>query len=127
MVSSCAKLINDELYYYNMTDSSTLREIIHDGEWLLDQEEKIVERDLAGNLLTRSKFNIVEIATGVRRSGKSTILLWIGRSLRRKGKRVYYINFEDDRFFPDLTSTSPANQRLSNIEQIQMDPLQLCP
>ncbi|UCE74529.1 MAG: ATP-binding protein [Methanomassiliicoccales archaeon] len=78
-----------------------MREIIRDGEWLLDQEEILIERNLAKELLNRTGFQVVEVATGVRRAGKSTILLWIGRLLKKEGKRVYYINFEDDRFFPD--------------------------
>ena len=84
-----------------MTDISTLKEIIKDGEWLLDQEENLVERRLVNDLLNRARFGVVEVATGVRRAGKSTILLWAGRILKKKGRRVYYVNFEDDRFFPD--------------------------
>ena len=84
-----------------MTNLSSLREIVADGEWLLEQEETLVERALTDELLTRAEFGIVEVATGVRRAGKSTILLLIGRMQKKKGKRVYYINFEDDRFFPD--------------------------
>lgn len=91
----------DEIRYRIMTKLSTIKEIIKDGEWQLGQEETLVERSLVNVLLSRVKFGIVEIATGVRRAGKSTILLWIGRLLKKKGKRVYYINFEDDRFFPD--------------------------
>ncbi len=84
-----------------MTDLATLREILHDGDWFLEQEQEIFERDLGIDLFKRSKFNIVEVATGVRRSGKSTILLWIGRLLKKQNKKVYYLNFEDDRFFPE--------------------------
>jgi hypothetical protein len=82
-----------------MTNLSTLKEIISDGELLLSQKEKLVERSLVKELLNRRKFGVVEVATGVRRAGKSTILLWIGRLLKAKGDRVYYINFEDDRIF----------------------------
>jgi predicted AAA+ superfamily ATPase len=57
----------------------------------------------------------VEVATGVRRAGKSTILLWMGRLLKKKGKRVYYINFEDDRFFPDQKDF----QKLSSIMNLK--------
>lgn len=84
-----------------MTDISSLKEIIQDGLWLLDQDEPFIEREIANYLLNRKKFSVVEVATGVRRSGKSTILLWIGRLLKKKNKKIYYLNFEDDRLFPD--------------------------
>ena len=98
-----------------MTNLTALKEIVKDGEWLLDQEESLVERILAKELLKRTRFQVVEVATGVRRAGKSTILLWIGRLLRKKGKRVYYINFEDDRFFPDAKDF----QKLSSIMNLK--------
>ena len=98
-----------------MTNLSALKEIVKDGEWLLDQEESLVERILAKELLKRTRFQVVEVATGVRRAGKSTILLWIGRLLRKEGKRVYYINFEDERFFPDAKDF----QKLSSIMNLK--------
>ncbi|MBA3045900.1 MAG: ATP-binding protein [Euryarchaeota archaeon] len=83
-----------------MTDITTLKEILGDGKLLLDQEEALVERDMAGTLLSRAKYGVIEVVTGVRRAGKSKLLLWVGRQLRKEGKNVYYINFEDDRFMP---------------------------
>ncbi len=84
-----------------MTDTDTLREILADGEWLLNREEPLVERDLATHMLERAKYSVIEVATGVRRAGKSKLLMWVGRHLIEGGRRVYYINFEDDRFVPD--------------------------
>lgn len=84
-----------------MTDITTLKEILKDGDWLLDQEEDLVERDMANLLLSRAKYEVIEVATGVRRAGKSKLLLWIGRRLKKDGKNVYYLNFEDDRFLPE--------------------------
>jgi predicted AAA+ superfamily ATPase len=98
-----------------MTNIPALKEIVKDGEWLLEQEENLVERSLGRELLNRTRFQVVEVATGVRRAGKSTILLWMGRSLKKKGKRVYYINFEDDRFFPDPNDF----QKLSSIMNLK--------
>lgn len=83
-----------------MTDITTLREILADGKLLLDQEEELVERDMARLLLSRAKYDVIEVVTGVRRSGKSKLLLWVGRQLGKEGKKVHYINFEDDRFMP---------------------------
>lgn len=83
-----------------MTDITTLKEILKDGQWLLNQEENLVERNLGMLLLSRAKHEVIEVVTGVRRSGKSKLLLWTGRQLMKEGKNVYYINFEDDRFIP---------------------------
>ncbi len=85
----------------SVTDISTLREILRDNEWLLNQEENLIERDIALPLLRRAGYEVVEVSTGVRRAGKSKIQLWIGRRLKKEGKKVYYINFEDERFVPD--------------------------
>ena len=84
-----------------MTDISTLKEIISDGEWLLSQKEHLVEREIAPTLLKRGDYEVVEVSTGVRRAGKSKLMMWVGRNLMKKRKKVYYINFEDDRFMPE--------------------------
>lgn len=84
-----------------MTEISMLKEIINDGEWMLVQHENLVLRDMGNMMLERAKYGVIEVATGVRRAGKSKLLLWIGRALKGMGKRVYYINFEDDRFLPE--------------------------
>ena len=84
-----------------MTDITTLKEILRDGKLILDREEELVERDIANLLHSRAKYDVIEVVTGVRRSGKSKLLLWVGRQLAKEGKIVYYINFEDDRFLPE--------------------------
>ena len=84
-----------------MTDITTLKEILKDGQWLLNQKEDLVERELGKLLLSRAKYEVIEVVTGVRRSGKSKLLLWAGRRLMKEGKNVYYINFEDERFLPE--------------------------
>jgi len=97
-----------------MTDISTLKEIVSDGEWMLDQEEKLVERDLARPMLDRARYEVVEVSTGVRRAGKSKLLMWVGRRLKKQEKRVYYINFEDERFIPDISDF----QKISGILEL---------
>ena len=81
-----------------MTDLPTLREIVRDGEWLLAQEETLVERELARPLLERAGYEAIDVVAGVRRAGKSKLLLHMGRKMRAKGMNVRYINFEDERF-----------------------------
>jgi hypothetical protein len=84
-----------------MTNIATLREIVKDGSLFLEARgTDLVERELASSLLARSKYKVVEVVTGVRRSGKSTLLHGVGRALRQAGRDVYYVNFEDERFSP---------------------------
>lgn len=84
-----------------MTDIPTLRDIIHDGKLQLNRSENLVERDIGPKLLSRRDLEVIEVATGVRRSGKSKLLLMIGRKMMAEGRKVHYINFEDDRFVPE--------------------------
>ena len=91
----------------SMTDLETLQAILNDGDQKLAEEETLVDRELLGTLRDRAGFEVVEVAMGVRRSGKSTLLLMVGRELRKSGRRVYYLNFEDERLMPepkDLTN-----------------------
>lgn len=84
-----------------MTDLSTLRDIVDDGSLKLAMKEVLAPRDLTEPLYSRRGLEVIEVVTGVRRSGKSKLLLLIGRRMKEEGKKVYYINFEDDRFFPE--------------------------
>lgn len=95
-----------------VTNIETLREIIRDGSLFLAEERTgVVEREMASILLARSKYEVVEVAMGVRRSGKSTLLYGVGRALLEEGRNVYYINFEDERF-------SSRSGDLANISSI---------
>lgn len=85
----------------SVTDVATLREIVRDGSLLLARDEPLVERDLARPLLDRAGLEVVEVVTGVRRSGKSKLLMWVGRRLMAEGRNVHYVNFEDDRIHPE--------------------------
>jgi hypothetical protein len=100
-LSTFANYLKAESFQGFMTDIMTLREIVEDGRLTLGRDQELVERDIAGTLLTRAKYGVIEVITGVRRSGKSTLLLWVGRKLIARGKKVHYINFEDDRFMPE--------------------------
>src|SRR3989338_9272232 len=56
--------------------------------------EKTVTRNILADVLSSFKDNRILILTGVRRSGKSTLLKQI---MQRKGNYCY-VNFEDERF-----------------------------
>jgi predicted AAA+ superfamily ATPase len=86
-----------------MTDLPSLREIIQDGTWLLEQDEKLVKRDLLKPITERAGYQIIEIIAGVRRAGKSKLMLDLARNLKKEGKSVYYINFDDERLIPDVS------------------------
>ncbi|MBN1389113.1 MAG: ATP-binding protein [Candidatus Thermoplasmatota archaeon] len=81
-----------------MTDIATLRDIIHDGKLQLIKSENLAEREIGEKLHSRRDLEVIEVATGVRRSGKSKLLLMVGRKMMAEGRSVHYINFEDDRF-----------------------------
>jgi predicted AAA+ superfamily ATPase len=85
-----------------MTDLEVLREIVQDGSKKLEMEEKLAPRELTDPLYARRDLEVIEVMTGVRRSGKSKLLLLVGRRLKENGERVYYINFDDDRFIPEV-------------------------
>lgn len=111
-----------------MTRIEALRDIVKDGVIFLETEKKgIMDRTLSDTLLERSKYDIIEVAMGVRRSGKSTLLHIVGRALKEK-RRVYYINFEDERFSPqegdlaDLSTLLELNDSVLLIDEPQNMP-----
>ena len=63
------------------------------------KELKSREMDL-GDIERNSKLKIVSI-TGIRRAGKSSILLILQQKLSKKGDKVAYINLEDSRIKDD--------------------------
>ena len=95
-----------------VTSIATLKEIVEDGQAFLEKGRTgIVEREMESTLLVRVRHGTVEVVTGVRRSGKSTLLHCVGRSLMRAGRDVHYINFEDERL-------SPRTSDLANISSL---------
>ncbi len=96
-----------------VTKIETLREIVRDGSLFLEEERTgVVEREMASSLLERSKYEVVEVVMGVRRSGKSTLLYCVGRTLVEEGRNVYYINFEDERFTPRTSDLADISSLL---------------
>jgi len=75
-------------------NKDVLRQIVIQQKNEVSQIEETVKRDLLAEILNWFKDNRIIILTGLRRSGKSTILKQIMNS-----KLAYcYVNFEDERF-----------------------------
>ena len=73
-------------------EKTEIKQIIKDQNEF-KEEEKIIDRDLFDNLEKNIKNNFVLILSGIRRSGKSTLL----KQLIKKYPG-YFVNFDDDRF-----------------------------
>lgn len=67
-------------------------------EWIsFALRRSLIPRDIDINALIKwSKMKIVAL-TGVRRSGKSSILMLVAQELNRRGDKVSYVNMEDQR------------------------------
>ncbi|MBN2065513.1 MAG: ATP-binding protein [Candidatus Thermoplasmatota archaeon] len=67
-----------------------LSQLIIEQKKIFEKDIQIVKRDIAENIISSPKIIVI---TGVRRSGKSTLL----RQLSKHYKNFSYINFEDER------------------------------
>jgi len=74
-------------------ESSKLREIIVDQNQNVSKRGKVIERDISKEIIKSKNQRFIKIISGIRRSGKSTIL----RQLKEKFGGVY-VNFDDERF-----------------------------
>src|SRR3989344_8321119 len=63
----------------------------------LGEKKEFVNRELIKKVLSFLHLNLPIIITGVRRSGKSTLLYLIKNELKLKEKDYLYINFNDER------------------------------
>lgn len=77
-----------------MLNKEILREIVYRQKNESFLIEETVKRELLDQILSWFKDNRVIIITGIRRSGKSTIL----RQIMQNKKDYCYVNFEDERF-----------------------------
>jgi predicted AAA+ superfamily ATPase len=77
-----------------MVEKDTLRQIVIQQKSSLSLAEKTVARELLDEILPWLKDNRVIILTGIRRSGKSTLL----RQIMERETGYAYVNFEDERF-----------------------------
>lgn len=112
-----------------VTKIDVLREIVRDGGLFLERDRPdLVEREMVSTTVERAKYGTVEVAMGVRRSGKSTLLYCAGRALREAGRRVHYIDFEDERFTPrssdlaDLSSLLELDSSVLMVDEPQSMP-----
>lgn len=62
-----------------------------------DEKLKLIPRELASKILSFLPLKLTIVITGVRRSGKSTLLKIITQELKLKEKDYLYINFNDER------------------------------
>ena len=67
-------------------------------EWdIYAQKKELKQRDIDFNLLINtSKLKIIAI-TGIRRSGKTSLLILLRQILEKRNEKVRYINLEDSR------------------------------
>ena len=77
----------EELYY-----------VLFEQQKEFHKEEKFIERELTNKVLSFIKLKLPMIITGLRRTGKSTLLKIIKKQLQLKEKECIYIDFNDERF-----------------------------
>ena len=77
-----------------MTSKETLRQITAQQKNETALKEETIKRDVLDGILKWFKDDRIIILTGLRRSGKSTLL----KQLMREKKDWCYVNFEDERF-----------------------------
>jgi len=77
-----------------MINKEDIKKIVLKQKEEIEKVEKAVKRDILDEILNWFKDNRVIILTGIRRCGKSTILMQI---MKRK-ENYCYVNFEDERF-----------------------------
>lgn len=78
-------------------DRENLYYVLFEQQKDLERERNFVERELTKKVLSFMHLKLPMIITGVRRSGKSTLLNIIKNHLRLKEKEYLYINFNDER------------------------------
>src|SRR3989344_5914682 len=78
----------------SMINNQDLRRIVLKQKEEIEKLDGTVIRDILNEILSWFKDNRVIILTGIRRSGKSTIL----KQIMKNKKNYCYVNFEDERF-----------------------------
>ena len=81
---------------YSIMDSQSIKELILEQKKEFEKQEHIIPRTLLQNIKNHLTIPHAIIISGVRRSGKSTLLKEIYHTYYQD-KIIYYFNFEDER------------------------------
>ncbi|MCK5149518.1 ATP-binding protein [Candidatus Pacearchaeota archaeon] len=81
-----------------MLSKEQLKQILFDQKKSILKKPLGVEREVLTKINKKTKLPHIIVLTGLRRSGKSTLLRQIIKK-HYQDKNFYYINFEDERFF----------------------------
>lgn len=68
-----------------------------------DEKQKLIPRELTSKVLSFLPLKLPIVITGVRRSGKSTLLKILTQELKLKEKGYLYVNFNDERLISFTT------------------------
>lgn len=90
------KIFINKLLFHMYMDSRILKELITEQKKDFEKKEKFVERTILKEIKQYIKLPHVVIISGLRRSGKSTLLKEIKHTYY-KNEDIYYFNFEDER------------------------------
>ncbi len=89
-----------------MNDSQLIEVLDYWNFWNQDHRTGVYRKDYVDELYRQGKLKEASIVAGVRRAGKSTILLQVLRKLIDSGtprENILYVNFEEPTFIPYLT------------------------
>ena len=89
--------------------------------WIKTEQDCLIERDIEKTLLSSLDLPHIQIITGVRRSGKSTLLRIIISKLVEKGinpKSILMVNFDDPAFIPYYSHPEKLDEIISMSETI---------
>ena len=89
-----------------MNDSQLIEVLEYWNFWNQDRRTGVYRKDYVDELYRQGKLKEASIVAGVRRAGKSTILLQVLRKLIDSGtprENILYVNFEEPTFIPYLT------------------------
>ena len=108
-----------------MLSEQILLQIINDQKDIFLKKETGIPRQIKIKQLLETRRIVV--ITGIRRSGKSTLL----RQIANKLKSFYYINFDDERLFnfelSDFQRLMLCFQKLENSKILLIDEIQNVP
>ncbi len=89
-----------------MNDSQLIEVLEYWNFWIQDRRTGVYRKDYVEELYRQRKLKEASIVAGIRRAGKSTILLQVLRKLIDLGtprENILYVNFEEPTFIPYLT------------------------